>query len=141
MHSQISYEKKIADQLNSNPKLFHSYLRNRRVGRPKIGPLKLESGETTDNPLDMAKCFASFFASVFVTDDPQNPAEHQITNLNLPAFLATPEEVARQINSLDKNSSMGPDGIHPRLLRECVQQLSKPLSVIFNNSLISGVLP
>ena len=37
--------------------------------------------------------------------------------------------------------SVGPDGVHPRLLRELSNHLCKPLAKIFNNSLAVCELP
>ncbi|KAJ7427272.1 hypothetical protein WISP_08597 [Willisornis vidua] len=39
------------------------------------------------------------------------------------------------------HKSMGPDGIHPRVMRELVQELSKPLSIIYQQSWLSGKVP
>ncbi|KAJ7425281.1 hypothetical protein BTVI_03393 [Pitangus sulphuratus] len=36
---------------------------------------------------------------------------------------------------------MGPDGIHPRVIREVVEELAKPLSVIYQQSWLSGEVP
>jgi len=36
---------------------------------------------------------------------------------------------------------MGPDGIHPRVLRELVQQLAKTLSIIYQQSWLTGEVP
>ena len=41
VNSQMGYEKKVASQINTKPKLFHSYIRHRKVGKPSVGPLKL----------------------------------------------------------------------------------------------------
>ena len=75
--SQIGYERKISEQIGSNPKLFHSYLKHRKVGKPSIGPIKLQDGTLTDDPQLMADRFASSFASVFITDTPDNPVHNQ----------------------------------------------------------------
>ena len=37
--------------------------------------------------------------------------------------------------------SVGPDGVHPRLLKELSNHLCKPLARLFNNSLAVGELP
>lgn len=37
--------------------------------------------------------------------------------------------------------SMGPDGIHPRVLRELEEELTKPLSTIYQQSWLSGEVP
>jgi len=37
--------------------------------------------------------------------------------------------------------SMGLDGIHPRVLRELVEELAKPLSIIYQQSWLTGEVP
>lgn len=40
-----------------------------------------------------------------------------------------------------KNKSPGPDGVHPRVVKEMIQELLNPLKIIFNNSLEEGIVP
>ncbi|KFW63307.1 hypothetical protein AS28_10282, partial [Pygoscelis adeliae] len=35
----------------------------------------------------------------------------------------------------------GPDGIHPRVLRELAEELAKPLSIIYQQSWLTGEVP
>ncbi|PKU42867.1 rna-directed dna polymerase from mobile element jockey- hypothetical protein [Limosa lapponica baueri] len=42
---------------------------------------------------------------------------------------------------LDMHKSMGPDGIHPRVLRELARELTKPLSIIYQQSWSTGEVP
>ncbi|KAK4806941.1 hypothetical protein QYF61_027308 [Mycteria americana] len=42
---------------------------------------------------------------------------------------------------LDTHKSMGPDGIHPRVLRELAKVLTKPLSIIYQQSWLTGEVP
>ncbi|KAK4828627.1 hypothetical protein QYF61_000275 [Mycteria americana] len=42
---------------------------------------------------------------------------------------------------LDTHKSMGPDGIHPRVLRELVEVLTKPLSILYQQSWLTGEVP
>jgi len=36
---------------------------------------------------------------------------------------------------------MGPDGIHPRVLRELAEELAKPLPIIYQQSWLTGEVP
>ena len=36
---------------------------------------------------------------------------------------------------------MGPDEIHPRVLRELVEEIAEPLSIIYHCSLLTGEVP
>ena len=42
---------------------------------------------------------------------------------------------------LDVHKSMGPDGIHPRILRELAEELAKQLSIIYQRSWLTGEVP
>ena len=36
---------------------------------------------------------------------------------------------------------MGPDEIHPRVLRELAEEIAEPLSIIYQRSLLTGEVP
>uniref|UniRef100_A0A493TXW6 Reverse transcriptase domain-containing protein n=1 Tax=Anas platyrhynchos platyrhynchos TaxID=8840 RepID=A0A493TXW6_ANAPP len=45
------------------------------------------------------------------------------------------------LQHLDVCKSVGPGGIHPRVLRELAEELAKPLSIIYQQSWLSGEVP
>ncbi|RMB93655.1 hypothetical protein DUI87_29882 [Hirundo rustica rustica] len=52
------------------------------------------------------------------------------------------EEAVRELlRCLDPHKSMGPDGIHPREMRELADDLMKPLSIIYHQSWLTGKVP
>ena len=63
----------------------------------------------------------------------------------IPAWLGqlivTPEVVASKINNMKENKSPGVDGLSPKILKETVEQISKPLAHVFNMSLQEGIVP
>ncbi|RMC21521.1 hypothetical protein DUI87_02387 [Hirundo rustica rustica] len=52
------------------------------------------------------------------------------------------EEAVRELlRCLDTHKSMGPDGIHPRVMRELADELAKPLCIIYHQSWLTGEVP
>ncbi|KAK4816843.1 hypothetical protein QYF61_023907 [Mycteria americana] len=51
------------------------------------------------------------------------------------------EAVNGLLHHLDTHQSMGLDGIHPRVLREPAEELAKPLSIIYQQSWLTGEVP
>ena len=51
------------------------------------------------------------------------------------------ETVREFLLHLDCHKSMGPDGLHPRVLRELAGVIDKPLSAIYQRSWLSGEVP
>jgi hypothetical protein len=89
----------------------------------------------------MSETFADAFASVFVVDAPPNPAPNQVFHGGMPDPVVTHAQVLSVLLALDASSAMGPDGLHPKLLKSCAGALSEPLLILFQRSLICGVLP
>ncbi|KFQ84024.1 hypothetical protein N337_09932, partial [Phoenicopterus ruber ruber] len=51
------------------------------------------------------------------------------------------EMVSDLLHHLDTHKSMGPDEIHTRVLRELAEVLTKPLSIIYQQSWLTGEVP
>ncbi|KAJ7396321.1 hypothetical protein BTVI_146403 [Pitangus sulphuratus] len=49
--------------------------------------------------------------------------------------------VSNLLSHLDPHKSMEPDGIHPRVMRELAEGLAKPLSIIYQQSWLTGEVP
>ena len=83
-----------------------------------------------------SEIFVSSFASVFSSSNAV-PLPHQECRARLQEVDVSLEEISVLLSRLDVSSSMGPDGVHPRLLKSC-PAIAQPLYLIFNNSLRSG---
>ena len=60
---------------------------------------------------------------------------------NLSNIQTTENDLLNVLKSLNVNKSPGPDGIHPKILRELCNELSYPLKVLFDKTMNEGKLP
>ena len=138
---QASHEENLLLYSKENPKLLHSYIRSKKIGPPSVGPIKLDTGNLTDSPGEMAEVFASSFASVFSRQSPANPSPHQSFDGSIGPISLSVEDVLKALQNLDSNTAMGPDNLHPMLLKSCASQLAYPLHIIFTRIISEGQLP
>ena len=108
-----------------------------------IGDLVKQEGELTSGNREKAEVLNDYFSSVFTEENLENmpsleprPYDTPLTTLEI-----TPDKVKKKLLKLKKTKSAGPDGFHPRVLRECVDTISSPLAMIFNKSLQEAKLP
>ena len=139
---QISYEESLINDLNTDPNLFHRYIRKKKSCSLSAGPLKSPNGIVITEDSAMAELFASSFSSVYRSNTLINDDD---SNVNNAAFLSTLpitlHDVSKILENLRPNSSMGPDNLHPVLLKNCSANLAYPLLKIFLHSLNSGFVP
>jgi hypothetical protein len=51
------------------------------------------------------------------------------------------QEITGLLRKLHGDKSPGPDGIHPRVLKKCAEEVSIPLTIHFRKLLDTGVMP
>jgi hypothetical protein len=120
----------------------------RNIERGNIDEIVCNNKILTD-PNEIANKFNSFFANV----GPELAKKIPPTNINFAKYLKqsttnsifmepTDDTEIKQIISCLKNShSKGHDGLSTILIKSCSEELARPLSIIFNRSLIEGGVP
>ena len=98
----------------------------------------------TSSDEEIAQELGYFFGSVFTRENDNNYLEFESRmhgNNILQNVIFTENDVCEKLKRLKEDKACGPDGIHPKLLKECAEIIAKPLYLIFSKSLESGVVP
>jgi hypothetical protein len=137
------YLEKVQESFTKSPKSFWSYhkhiLRNRNSP-----PANTYNNVTATTPDKKAELFNKYFASVFLPRSTSNNADlimSSKTDQELSQIQISEYEVEQCLNNLDTSKAYGPDGIPPRLLKECSKEISPSLCRLFNKSLATGCVP
>ena len=144
--SKRNFELKLAQDIKSDSKSFYAYVRSKQNVRDKVGPLEDNAGDKITEGILMAEELNMHFSSVFTGEDTSSlPVPETKFNGSeeekLGQLIVTPEVVASKINNMKENRSPGVDGLSPKILKETVEQISKPLAHVFNMSLQEGIVP
>ena len=85
---------------------------------------------------------SDFFKSVYTLEGTSEiPTFKTNTTKILSSINVTQDQVLLALQSLNVNKSSGPDGLHPRILKELAVELSYPIHKIFIRSLKEGLIP
>ena len=140
-----TFEKKFGN-IKNDSKSFYAYVRCKQKVRDKVGPLENNSENIISDGFQMAEVLNEYFSSVFTTKDisslpvPFTKFEGNKSE-QLGQLFVTPEMIAKKIKKMKDIKSPGVDGIPPKLLKEIVEQISTPLTKVFNLSLEEGIVP
>ena len=120
LKSQIKYEKTVTSCLKQNCKPFYAYLRSKRILKSRISSLSKPDGSMTKNDSETAELLADAFSSVYVKE-PEGPLTEECYAKNLPIPILDLKidikDVQFELSMLDMGKAMGPDNIHPKLLK------------------------
>ncbi|KAJ7415920.1 hypothetical protein WISP_75283 [Willisornis vidua] len=143
--TKAQFDMNLATSVRDNKKSFYKYINNKKGGKENLHSL-LDLRGNIVNRDEKAEVRKTYFASVFTskTGGPQDnwPLElvERDRELNRPPVFQ--EEILSDIlNHLDPHKSMGQEGIHPRVMREMVEELAKLLFIIYYQSQFSGEVP
>ena len=126
-----------------DPRTFYVYARSKTKMKEIVGPMTDDFGDAILDDGVNVKLLDEYFASIFtkenLVDKPMYNKTSYINALN--TVDCTEETVHDKLCKLRADKSPGVDGIYPVVLKNLVNVISKPLSHIFNQSLLCNVVP
>ena len=136
----IRKEIRVVEDIKENVKAFYSFANSKRKTKPRIGPF-LVGDEVVKEDDELACTLADHFSSVF-----SQPLQGPLPDL--PADVPTLEEVEvtakdclAAINSLNRSSSPGPDGVTVQFLVKCKESVAPFLASLLTKSMQESQLP
>jgi hypothetical protein len=139
-HDLKFYESNIASKSRSNPKMIFKYINSKMQVRDNIKILQTAEDIITDPKL-ICEAFSDWFQSVFHKTEDDNIPVVPVHAHKISPIIFDPIDIEERLSKLNPSKSIGPDQIHPYVLRECSLSLSFPLSRIFQKSMNSGTVP
>ena len=136
------FERTLAKEAKRNPKAIFSYVNSKLKTKTGIADLDIETGKATTDS-EKAEALNEFFSDAFTEDTSNIPSFHtEDIGKPLEELKITEEKVKKRLESLNPHKSPGPDGLlHPRVLKELSNEISKPLAIIMQKSLDEHTLP
>ena len=135
------YETTIALNVKNNPKAIYAYINKKSKVKEGINALNVNSKLETKY-LSIAHSLNKYFSSVFTNEISDNmPFFKNRTNIICDDPTFSPDTVYIILKSLNPNKCTGVDGVHPFPLKCCADAFSLPLSLIFNKSYDTGIIP
>ena len=140
---QRSKEKEIANDIRKNPKKFWRHVNNNTKYKTAIPDLISPEGTKVTSDKEKAESLGQYFSSVYVTENCTNLPEQIESNTQTVLYNVcfNEEKVRKKLSELKIDKSPGPDGFHPRVLRETATEIAPAIAIIFQTSFRNGKLP
>ena len=127
--------------ISTNIKEFWNYVKSKNTVKSEIPPIVSSTGDVLFCDKDIANEFNNYFESVFAIDNnkkfvPELKTCSSISEIEIPAYA-----IYEKLKKMRPKLSYGADGIPSIFYQKLALVLSYPLSLVFQSSLSSGVLP
>ena len=136
------YVNNLVGDVKANPRDFYRYINSQKKDTQGIPPLKRKNGKgVAQSDLEKAEEFNDQFTDVFSKN------EHtQVPLLDRSApfmndIAVSKDGVIKLLKGLNPSKALGPDELHPRVLKELATELGPVLAHLFQQSIDTGEIP
>ena len=136
------YVNDLVGDFKANPRDFYRYSNSQKKDTQGIPPLKRKTGKSVaQSDLEKAEEFNGQFTDVF------NKNEYtQVPFLDRSApfmndIAVSKDGVIKLLSGLNPSKALGPDELHPRVLKELATELGPVFAHLFQQSIDTGEIP
>ena len=136
------YVNNLVGDVKANPRDFYRYINSQKKDTQGIPPLKRKNGKgVAQSDLEKAEEFNGQFTDVFSKN------EHtQVPLLDRSApfmndIAVSKDGVIKLLKGLNPSKALGPDELHPRVLKELATELGPVFAHLFQQSIETGEIP
>ena len=135
------YLKGLTDNLGTNPKRFWTFLKSANGRNSEIPPLSNGDVKIVDDTAK-AELFNDTFAGKFADPSVPHVPQAPVYDLNpLRCFHVSEENIGVILRGINPDKACGPDNISARVVRECADVLTVPVTKLCRLSFEQGVFP
>ena len=141
-----NYEADIALNIKKSPKTAWRYINSKKKMHLPIDELIYEENgvsKLANSDKEKAQVLSNYFSTIFSKRNENDipTLENRPILTTMDDLKITEEVVYSQLKSLKVDKSPGPDKLHPLFLKMTRDQITKPLQIIFANSLKEQQVP
>ena len=139
--SKRAYWKWVRTRCVESSKQFWSFVKKLR--RDSMGiPALRKDGLLVSDDVGKAEILNAQFESVFTSEEPMDnlPSSSKSYPI-MPDIHVSLDGVVKLLSELQENKAPGPDGLSPKILKLCAEEVAPALTSIFNKSMLTGELP
>jgi len=148
LSNKRTFEENLANRIKTDPKAFYAYVKSKTNLKDRIGPIQNSADVLISDNKEKCEILNDYFSSVFTEENCTNIHNLTLTsNCNttpqqeLTSITLNEERILLTIRSLKSNKSGGTDEINSSYLIGIAEAVTKPLLLLFNSSIETGVIP
>ena len=136
------YVNNLVGDVKANPRDFYRYINSQKKDTQGIPPLKKRNGSgIAQSEFEKAEEFNGQFSDVFTKSEYKQVPLMDRSAPFMHDIVVTKEGVTKLLKGLNPSKALGPDELHPRVLKELAVELGPVFAHLFQQSIDTGEIP
>ena len=136
------YVNNLVGDVKANPRDFYRYINSQEKDTQGIPPLKKRNGSgIAQSEFEKAEEFNGQFSDVFTKREYKQAPLLDRSAPFMHDIVVTKEGVTKLLKGLNPSKALGPDELHPRVLKELAMELGPVFAHLFQQSIDTAEIP